>query len=149
VKGAKMDLQDCTKFATENPVCFIATTDGDQPRVRGFLLWFANEDGFYFATFSPKQVYKQLKNNPQVEVCFYNNPAELQDAKQMRVTGKIEFLDDEELKKKIAKERGFLEQMAGQPLEHLWEVFRIHTGEAHFWTMADVLKEPELERIKF
>jgi pyridoxamine 5'-phosphate oxidase len=140
-----MNLQDCIQFATENPVCFVATTDGDQPRVRGFLLWFANEDGFYFATLSPKEVYKKLKNNPKVEVCFYNNPAELQDAKQMRVTGKVEFLDDEELKKKIAEER----QMAGQPIEHLCEVFRIHTGEAHFWTMADVLKEPELERIKF
>lgn len=144
-----MDFQDCIKFATENPVCYMATMDRDQPRLRGLLMWFADEKGFYFATFSPKEFTKQLKKNPKVEVCFYNNPAELQGAKQMRVTGKVEFLDDEDLLQKISKERGFLEQLAGQPLEHLWEVFRIHTGEAHFWTMMDVLKEPELERIRF
>jgi hypothetical protein len=29
------------------------------------------------------------------------------------------------------------------------EVLRIATGEAHFWTMNDILRERELERIKF
>ena len=144
-----MDLQDCVKFATENPVCYVATTDGDQPRVRTLLMWFANDNGFYFGTFSPKQFCKQLEANPKVEMCFYNNAAELGDAKMMRVTGESEFLDDPELNGKIAQERGFLEQMAGQPLEDLWRVFRIHTGEAHFWTMPDILKEPDLERIRF
>ena len=144
-----MDLQDCVKFASENPVCYVATMDGDQPRVRAFLMFFADESGFYFGTLSPKDFSKQLKKNPKVEVCFYNNPPELPDAKQMRVTGKIEFLDDKELVNRITQERAFLEQFAGQSLEGLWEVFRVHTGEAHFWTLPDALKKPELERIKF
>jgi pyridoxamine 5'-phosphate oxidase len=144
-----MDLKDCVKFATENPVCYLATTEGDQPRVRALLMWFANEEGFHFATFSPKQMTKQLEKNPKVEICFYNNASDLGDAKAMRVTGEVHFLEDEELTKKIAKERGFLEQMAGQPLERLWRIFRLYTGEAHFWTMGDVLKEADLERIGF
>ena len=144
-----MIIQDCIKFANENRVCYVATVDGDQPRVRTLLMWFADENGFYFATLSPKEFSKQLKKNPKVEVCFYNNPPELQGAKQMRVTGKIEFLDDKELVNRITQERAFLEQFAGQSLEGLWEVFRVHTGEAHFWTLPDALKEPELERIKF
>jgi uncharacterized pyridoxamine 5'-phosphate oxidase family protein len=144
-----MDLKDCIKFANENPVCYAATVDGDQPRVRGLLMFFADENGFYFGTLSPKEFSKQLKKNPKVEVCFYNNPPELLGAKQMRVTGKVEFLDDEELSNRIAKERAFIEQLAGQPLEGLWEVLRVNTGEAHFWTLQDALKEQELERIKF
>jgi len=48
VRSRKTDSQDCIKFANENPVCYIATMDGDQPRVRGFLMWFADEKGFYF-----------------------------------------------------------------------------------------------------
>lgn len=144
-----MNLQDCIKFANENPVCYLATTDGDQPRVRALLMWFADKNGFYFAILSPKEVYKQLQNNPKVEVCFYNNAADLQDAKSMRVIGEIEFPDDEALKKKVSEERAFLEQITGRPIEPIMKVFRIYTGEAHFWTMADVLKEPELERIKF
>ena len=144
-----MDLQDCVKFASENPVCFAATMDGEQPRVRALLMFFANERGFYFATLSPKRFSQQLKENPKVEVCFFNNPPELPEAKQMRVTGEIEFLDDEELIKRVTQERAFLEDMSGKSLEGLWEVFWLPTGEAHFWTLKDVLKEPDLERIRF
>jgi pyridoxamine 5'-phosphate oxidase len=144
-----MDIQECIKFASENPVCFLATSEGDQPRVRALLMWFANENGFYFATMSPKQVFKQLKSNPKVEICFYNNAADLKDAKMMRITGLVDFLEDEELKNKILQDRAYLADLAGRPLDDITEVFRINRGEAYFWTMADILKEPELERIKF
>jgi uncharacterized pyridoxamine 5'-phosphate oxidase family protein len=123
--------------------------DGDQPRVRGFLMFFADDSGFYFATLSPKEVTKQLKANPKVEVCFYNNPAELPGAKQMRVTGAIEWVDDQALHERVCSERAFLADIAGQPIEPITELFCIRTGEAHFWTMMDVLKESELERISF
>ena len=144
-----MDIQDCIKFATENPVCYVATMDGDQPRVRGFLLWYADESGFYFITLSPKEVSKQLQQNPKVEVCFYNNPAELMGAKQMRLTGEIEFLNTEEMLKKAYEARSFLDAIVGQSVEPLVRPFRVYTGEAHFWTLAGFLKEPELERVRF
>lgn len=144
-----MDLQECLKFATENPVCYLATADGDQPRVRAVLMWFANEHGFYFAILSPKDVSKQLHKNPKAEICFYNNPTDLQHAKEMRLTGEVEFLDDAELKKKVYEERKFLDDLAVKSVEPFMEVFRIRSGEAWFWTMLDVLKEPELERITF
>jgi len=144
-----MNLQDCIKFATDNSICFVATTDGDQPRVRVIALWFANENGFYFGILSPKNVYIQLKSNPKVEVCFYDNNPDLLNAKQMRVTGKVEFVDDLELQKKCAEEGTFLEQLMGKPLGHLWKIFRIHSGEVFFFTLRDTLKENELERIKF
>jgi pyridoxamine 5'-phosphate oxidase len=144
-----MNLQDCIQFATENPICFLATIDGDQPRVRALAMWFADENGFYFSTLSPKQLYKQLKTNSKVEVCFYNHPSDLMEAKQMRVTGKVEFVDDRELEQKAASEGTWLEELTGKPLGHLWENFRIRSGEACFWALADTLKEPELERIRF
>ncbi len=145
-----MDLQECITFATENPVCYIATADGDQPRVRAVLMWFANEDGFYFVIFSQKEVSKQLHNNPKTEICFYNTPPELPQAKQMRVSGEAEFLDDAELKKKAYENRNFLDDLAGKSIEPFLEVFRIASGEAWFWTLAsDVFKEPDLERLQF
>jgi uncharacterized pyridoxamine 5'-phosphate oxidase family protein len=112
-------------------------------------MWYADESGFYFITLSPKAFSKQIKANPKVEICFYNNPAQLTDAKHMRVTGKIEFLTDEETLAKAYKERAFLEQFAGKPLKEYVEAFRITKGEAHFWTLPDVLKESQIERVKF
>jgi uncharacterized pyridoxamine 5'-phosphate oxidase family protein len=137
-------MQECIRFATEHPVCSLATVDGDQPRVRTFLLWRANEDGFYFETFNPKDVYEQLKNNPKVEICFFNNESDLEKAKTMRLTGEVEFLDDPDLKKQLLADWPFL-----QDAEPVLKIFRVHSGEAFFWTMADVLKEKEIERVRF
>lgn len=144
-----MELQDCLKFATDHPICFFATAEGDQPRVRVLSLWFANEEGFYFAILAPKRVFSQLKANPKAEVCFYNNPADLMEARQMRLTGRVEIVEDQALRKRAATEGAFLEEWTGKRLAHLWQVVRIHSGEAHFFTLADTLREPELERIRF
>ena len=139
-----MDLQQCVDFATKHPVCALATVDGDQPRVRTFLLWRANTNGFYFETFNPKDVYKQMKSNPKVEICFYNGESDLEKARTMRLSGEVEFLDDPELKKQLLEDWPFL-----QPVEPVVELFRIQSGEAFFWTMDDILKEKEIERVRF
>ena len=144
-----MDMQDCIKFATENPICFLATMDGDQPRVRTWLLWSADESGFYFVAIDGKESTKQLEEHPNVEVCFFNNAAEAQDWKHMRVAGEIQFLDSEEMLAKAYEARSFLDPIVGRSVEPLVRPFHIHNGEAHFWTLAGFLKEPQLERVKF
>ena len=144
-----MDFQDYIKFATENPVCYLATADGDQPRVRTFLLWYADESGFYFVPMSTKAVTQQLQRNPKAEVCFYNNAADPADWKQMRVMGEIEFLEDEESLEKAYQNRSFLDDIVGYSVRPLVRPFRIPAGEAHFWTLGDNMKESEIERVDF
>jgi uncharacterized pyridoxamine 5'-phosphate oxidase family protein len=144
-----MSFEDCIKFATENLVCFFATADGDQPRVRTFLLWHADESGFYFVPLSQKELTRQLQQNPKVEVCFYNNATDPSGWKQLRVTGEIEFLEDEESLEKAYQNRSFLDDLLGFSVRPLVRPCRIATGEAHFWTLADNLKESEIERIRF
>ena len=69
----------------------------------------------------------------------------------MRVSGKVEFLDDAELKTRLFKERPFLKMTGLKAPDELPPVaiFRIYTGEAHFWTMEDNIKESEIEKISF
>ncbi|MBM3132255.1 MAG: pyridoxamine 5'-phosphate oxidase [Chloroflexi bacterium] len=145
-----MDFHDCIEFANKNPACWLATVDGDQPRVRGFLMWFADETGFYFHTGSTKQVCHQLKENPKIEVCFYAPEPPPGTGRMMRVAGTVEFIDDIPLKTVLLEERPFLKSIGtGRPDNPLLAVFRIARGEAHFWTMADNLRESEAERIGF
>jgi len=144
-----MNLQDCIQFSNEHPICYLATIDKDQPRVRALLLVLADENGFGFCTLKPKNMSKQLHQNPKVEVCFYNNATEFPEMKMMRVTGKAEFTDEKALFDKALETRKALSEIIGQPIEPFIEVFRIRTGEAHFWTMMDLLKEPDIERIRF
>jgi len=94
--GERMDIADCVKFANENPVTYIATAEGDQPRVRAFAMWFADNTGFYHHTGTPKSVCQQLRKNPKVELCFYA-PGAQGTGRMMRVCGKVEFLEDKSL----------------------------------------------------
>lgn len=100
-----MDFSECVKFANENPTTYIATMDADQPRVRAFAMWFADETGFYYHTATPKRVWQQLSKNPKVELCFYSPEG---TGTMMRVAGEVEFLDDATLKERLVKERPWL-----------------------------------------
>lgn len=128
-----MEFKDCIKFANENPTSYVATVEGDQPRVRGFWMWFADETGFYFHTGAMKPVCSQLKKNPKVELCFYH-PDE-KGGVMMRVAGKVEFLDDVKLRGKLVEERQFLKAWGFTAESTGLVIFRIAKGEAYFWTM--------------
>lgn len=144
-----MNIDECIEFARENPVCHLATVEGDQPRVRTVLLWFAEKSGFYFILLSPKSVSGQLKRNPKAEVCFYNHPNDLSGARQLRVSGRMELVADAALQARAVKERSFLSELAGRPVDPLLEIFRLTDCDAHFWCMPDVLKEPALPHVRF
>jgi uncharacterized pyridoxamine 5'-phosphate oxidase family protein len=46
---------------------YIATIDGDKPRVRPFGFIMVFDDRLYFTTANRKDFYKQLQKNPNVE----------------------------------------------------------------------------------
>jgi pyridoxamine 5'-phosphate oxidase len=141
-----MDIKDCIKFANETPVCYLATAEGDQPRVRALGFWFADETGFYFQIGAVKDMYGQLQKNNKVEACFWQ-PDEESTGTMLRVAGEIEFIEDPELKKKVIEDRPFLKEF-GLTVDHPGLViFRISKGEAYFWTMETNFEPKEF--IKF
>ena len=145
-----MELRNYIEFANKNPSCFIATAEGDQPRVRGFLAWFADESGFYFHTGSTKNVCRQLKKNPKIEVCFMAPSRDPAEMTMMRLAGKVKFIDDIKLKARLLEERPFLKEMGIiKPDDPLLAVFKVYTGEVHFWKMENNMRESEIERVKF
>jgi len=144
-----MDFKECTDFANANQSCWLATTDGDQPHVRGFMMWFADESGFYFHTGASKSVCQQLKVNPKIEVCFFV-PDPQGVGRMMRVAGEVEFIDDVPLKTALLADRPFLKEIgSGMPDDPLLAVFRIARGEVHFWSMEYNMRESEIERVRF
>jgi pyridoxamine 5'-phosphate oxidase len=139
-----MDFQEYVKFANEARTAYLATADGDQPRVRPMGMYLADKTGFYFHTESTKALTKQLNSNKKVELVFHSA------AKVMRVTGKIKFINDPDLRVKILADRPFLKKLGIKgPDDPLFVVFQVYTGEAFFWTMADNMKEAEIDRAKF
>jgi uncharacterized pyridoxamine 5'-phosphate oxidase family protein len=135
-------IRACIQFANENPVCYLATVDGNQPRVRALGLWFANETGFYFQTVSMKEIPRQLVENPVVEACFYRRD-ELSGT-TLRIAGKAEFVHDRALNERALVERPFLKKFGLAAESPELVIFRIAHGEAHFWTMESNLKPKEI-----
>jgi pyridoxamine 5'-phosphate oxidase len=140
-----MKVNDVYEFANINPLCYLATVEGDQPRVRAFVLWYAGDKGFYFSTTGDKQVTKQIMANPKVEVCFYAT----QSGAMMRATGKAVILDDMELKNRLLKDLPYLKTTVKGPDDPDLVVFRVENGEARFWTIGDNRKESVSQIIKF
>jgi pyridoxamine 5'-phosphate oxidase len=151
--GQIMNLKDCVDFAKQNPFCSVATMDAEQPRVRTLQLDWADESGFYFASMTPKDLSKQLRRNPRVEVCFFNHAGNLMEVRQMRLTGRVEFITDAAAVQRANQLRAplapMIKQSVGVVMETTTDVFRIAHGEAHFWMIPDILKEHQLERVRF
>jgi len=130
-------------FLRENPVCFIATLEGNQPRVRAFLTVQFEDGCIYFTTAASKDTYQQLSKNPNVELCYCT-----QNFKRMlRIAGKIEVVDDQEKKQKLIDERDYLKGWgAGDPN---YILLRLSHGKARFWTIENNLREREIPVIEF
>lgn len=95
-------------------------------------MWYADETGLYYNTGATKDLYRQLKANPKVEVCFFDTKAKGMD--QMRVTGEVEFIDDMKIREKLIEARPFLKQMGYGADSPKLIVFRVAKCTAHFWT---------------
>ena len=139
-----MNLQDCITFTNENPICFLATAENDQPRVRALGFWFADETGFYFQTGNIKEFPHQLRKNPKTEICFYKHDGMIGTGTMLRISGEVQFVDELKLREKALTDRPFLKKF-GITIESPGLVlFRITHGQAHFWTMENNMKPKEL-----
>lgn len=80
-------------FLKECGTYYLATVDGDQPRVRPFGTVNVFEGKLYIQTGKVKDVSKQLAINPKAEICGFVN------GKWIRVCGKLINDDRVEAKK--------------------------------------------------
>lgn len=88
------DLEKVCLFLEESGTYYLATADGDQPRVRPFGTVLAYEGKLYIQTGKSKSVSRQLAANPKAEICAFK------DGKWLRVSG--ELVNDDRLEVKTA-----------------------------------------------
>jgi len=76
-------MEEVYKFLKEAQTYYLATLDGDQPRVRPFGTADIFEGKLYIQTGKVKDVSKQIQANPKVEICAFK------DGKWLRVAGTL------------------------------------------------------------
>ena len=135
--GTVLQKDQIFEVINKNPVLFLATVEGVEPRVRGMLLYKADESGIIFHTGPHKDVYHQIVENPNVQMCFYDAAQNI----QIRVRGALEKLDDNALKDEIANHptRAFMQNWKANcatkdDFYKMFSVFRLKNGKANIWT---------------
>jgi pyridoxamine 5'-phosphate oxidase len=129
-RGGGMNKEEIISFLNTNPTCYLATAEGDKPHVRAMGMYKADERGILIQLSTVKGMYKELVQNPKVELCFNGS------GKQVRVSGTAEFIEDRSLKEEIVGKRPFLKGFVDA---HGWDVikvFRVAGPVATVWTMA-------------
>ena len=66
-------MQRVEKFLKEAGTYYLATVDGDQPRVRPFGTINEFDGKLYIQTGKSKDVSRQIHANPKVEICAFMN----------------------------------------------------------------------------
>ena len=87
-------MERVVKFLKEAETYYLATVDGDQPRVRPFGTVNVFEGKVYIQTGKVKDVSKQIHANPRVEICAFKN------GEWLHVAG--EHVEDERIEAKKA-----------------------------------------------
>ena len=66
------NVERAAKFLKDAETYYLATADGDQPRVRPFGTAHVYEGWLYIQTGKVKDVSRQILANPKVEICAFN-----------------------------------------------------------------------------
>lgn len=85
-------IEKVYKFLDEAQTYYLATVEGDQPRVRPFGTALLYNGRLYIQTGKVKPVSKQIAANPKVEVCAFK------DGRWLRVSGELVNDDDRAVK---------------------------------------------------
>ena len=98
-------MKEVEKFLKEAETYYLATVEGDQPRVRPFGTVHIFEDKLYIQTGKKKDVSKQLHANPKVELCAFK------DGEWIRVAGELVEDDRIEARQSMLDAYPSLQQM--------------------------------------
>ena len=122
------------KFLKDAETYYLATVEGDQPRVRPFGTAHVFEGKLYIQTGKVKDVSKQLHQNPKAEICAFKN------GEWLRVSGKLIEDDRNEARQSILDAYPSLQKMYKAD-DGNTEVFYFENATAIF---SSFIHEPEI-----
>lgn len=98
-------MEEVFEFLKKCGIFYIATEEGNQPRVRPFGVVNIFEGKLYIQTGKSKNVSKQMQINPNVEICGFL------DGKWIRLEGKVARDDRREAKASMLDANPILKNM--------------------------------------
>ncbi|MCR5011091.1 MAG: pyridoxamine 5'-phosphate oxidase family protein [Lachnospiraceae bacterium] len=127
-------MEKALQFLKDAGVYYLATVDGDQPRVRPFGTAVIFEGKLYIQTGKSKDVSKQIHANPKVELCAFKG------VKWLRISAELVEDDRREARKAMLDAHPELRNMYSED-DGNTEVFYLKNAKA---TFSSFTAEPEV-----
>ena len=125
------DEQKIVSLMKENSLhAYLATSDGDQPRVRPVSPIVEDNMAIWVTTYSTSRKVKQIRQNPRICLAFVAQP---NGDKAATVAGEAQIIPDIEEKKRVWKLATF----------NLWEHFPNGPDSDEFCVLRIVIKRIE------
>lgn len=127
------NLERVDAFISDTHMFFLATTDGDQPKMRPLNFHFIVGGKLCFMTGDKKNVYNQLMANPKVQIVAVNKKKEW-----LRIEGSVSLCEDQTLANEFLQESPFLRDKYGEMGMQL-RLFQIDsaTVERRTWELLE------------
>ena len=130
-------MKEVLEFIKSCGVYYLATTEGDQPRVRPFGTAEEFEGRLYIQTGKKKDCYRQLLENPNAEICCFK------DGRWLRLKGKLIPDDRTEAKKDMLDKDPSLRSMYDENDDNTIVLY-FEDGEATFYSFTEAPKTVKL-----
>jgi uncharacterized pyridoxamine 5'-phosphate oxidase family protein len=62
-------MEKVINFLKENPIFYLATVEGDKPKVRPLGFYMEHEGKLYLGIGKHKKSFQQIQKNPNIEIC--------------------------------------------------------------------------------
>ena len=127
-------MEEVFEFLKKCGTFYIATEEGDQPRVRPFGVVNIFEGKLYIQTGKSKKVSQQIQKNPKVEICGFI------DGKWIRLEGKVVRDDRKEAKASMLDANPILKSMYSAEDDNT-EVLYFEKAKATFCSFTEAPRE--------
>ena len=125
------------RFLDEVQTYYLATMEGDQPRVRPFGTALLYEGKLYIQTGKVKDVSKQISANPKVEICAFAG------GRWLRLAGTLENDDSREVKEAMLEKMPALKGMYSADDGNM-QMLYFSSGKATFSSFTEAPETVEL-----
>ena len=129
-------MQEVYDFLKECGTYYLATVDGDKPRIRPFGTVDIFENRLYIQTGKVKNVSKQLEKNPNAEICAFK------DNRWLRLEGELVRDERVEAKKHMLDAYPYLRGMYNENDDNT-EVLYFKNARAEFCSFGQPAKVVE------
>lgn len=121
-----------SEYLTTSGTFYLSTMENNKPRCRPISFHTVDKETIYFGVGNFKDVYKQITENPFIEICASDNTGFL------RLYGEVVFETNYDLANKVLETQPMLQQIYNENTGYKLELFHLKKATAEFRSLLKI-----------